>query len=487
MTEGQDMSHSDSDIAAAMREVLDRQRDDFIARGLPSAAVRRDRLGRAIDMLLRNQDVIVEAVQSDFGHRASVVTKAAEILTSVGALANAAAQVESWMRKEERPLIPQTAGPGARAEVHYQPKGVVGVISPWNAPILLCFNPLASILAAGNRAMIKPSELAPVTGKLIEEMVARSFAPEEIAVFNGDWQVGEAFSQLPFDHLIFTGSAATAKLVMAAAARNLVPVTLELGGKSPVIIGDDADLEVAALRIANGKLLNAGQVCMSPDYVFVPEAKVLPFIEALEIAGRTLYPTILDNEEYTSLISERHFARLQRVVEDARARGADVLTVNPANEDFSDGARRKLPLQIIRRVTDEMLVMQEEIFGPVLSIKPYASLDAAIGYINRAPRPLAIYYFGHDEGEIRRIIDTTWSGNIAINDVVAQGLREEIPYGGIGSSGMGAYKGIDGFRTFSHAKPVFFQTDVEAVLAPARPPFTAEVRAMIDTLLSPRI
>jgi coniferyl-aldehyde dehydrogenase len=474
-----------SQNSASLSEILQRQRRAFVAGGMPSAELRRDRLRRAIAMLLANQNLLVEAIRSDFGHRSPLATKAAEILSSVGALSNAIANLEDWMRTETRPLIPETAGPGARAEIHYQPKGVVGVISPWNAPILLCFSPLAGILAAGNRAMIKPSELAPSTAELLKTMVAKSFASEEVAVFPGDRHVGEAFAQIPFDHLIFTGSASTAKLVMAAAAKNLVPVTLELGGKSPVIIGDDADLQIAAVRIVNGKLLNAGQVCISPDYVLVPEKKVQNFIDALHAAGSALYPSILDNEEYTSLISEQHYARIQTIVDDARARGARILEINPASESFTPEARRKLPLRILDRVKDDMRVMQEEIFGPLLAIKPYARLSDAIGYINGGPRPLAIYYFGHDKAEIGQVIDTTWSGNVAINDVVAQGLREEIPYGGIGPSGMGAYKGIDGFRTFSHAKPVFFQTDMEAALAPMRPPYSDEVRGFVDHLLTP--
>jgi coniferyl-aldehyde dehydrogenase len=474
-----------SQIGTDMMEALERQRRAFIAGGLPSANLRRDRLQRAISMLLENQDALAEAVRSDYGHREPLGTRAAEILTAVGALGHAAGQLEQWMQPEVRPLAPESAGPGAHAEIRYQPKGVVGVISPWNAPILLCFSPLAGILAAGNRAMIKPSELAPRTADLLKSIVTRSFDADEIAVFPGDRHVGEAFAQLPFDHLIFTGSAATAKLVMAAAAKNLVPVTLELGGKSPVIIGSDAQLEVAAIRIANGKLLNAGQVCISPDYTLVPEAQVHAFIKALESATRNLYPSMLDNEEYTSLISEQHYSRIQAIVDDARSRGADIIEINPANEDFSSKSRKKLPLRVLSNVGDDMLVMQEELFGPLLAIRPYTNLTDAIAYINRGPRPLAIYYFGHNENEIKQVVENTWSGNVAINDVVAQGFREELPYGGIGASGMGAYRGIDGFRTFSHAKPVFFQTDVEAALAPMRPPYSPEVRGFVDQMLKP--
>lgn len=466
-----------------MLEVLKGQRKSLVEKGAPDFPVRKDRLERAIGMLISYQDKIVDALRSDFGCRSSITTKAAEILPSVGALNCAMASLEQWMKPEVRELAPGTAGPGARAEIHYQPLGTVGVISPWNAPFLLTVAPLAGIFSAGNSAMIKPSEFSPASSELLAEMVSQYFDESELAVFTGGQEVGEAFTHIPFDHLMFTGSERTAKLVMKAAAENLVPLTLELGGKSPVVIGEGADIETTAMRIVHGKQLNAGQICMSPDYVFLPEGQTEAFIAECQKASQQLYPAALDNEDYTSMVSGEHYARIQDIVTEACEKGAEVVELNPAGEDFSDADMRKLPLRLLSNVSGDMRVMQEEIFGPVLPIMEYSTIEDALAYINDRPRPLTVYYFGHDDVEKVRVISHTWSGNIAVNDVIAQGLREEIPYGGVGASGMGAYKGIDGFRNFSHAKPVFYQTDVEAALRPLRPPYSDEVRGFVNSLL----
>ena len=470
-------------VKEAMIKVLEKQQHAYRAGEAPDLAVRKDRLRRAIGMLTSFQDQIVDAVRSDFGTRPVLLSKAADILSGVGALAGALEQIDQWVLPEERALQPGTAGPGARAEIHYQPLGSVGVISPWNAPFMLSLSPLAGIFSAGNSAMIKPSEFAPASAELLSVMVKQFFDETELAVFPGGAEVSEAFSRLPFDHLMFTGSVRTAKLVMKAAAENLVPVTLELGGKSPVIVGSGADIDLAALRIVHGKLLNSGQICISPDYVYVAEGQVQAFIAACVRAAAQLYPSMANNGDYTSIINDQHYARILELLRDARDRGADLVEANPAGETFDDPSLRKLPLSLVANVTDDMLVMQEEIFGPVLPIKPYKELGEAIRYVNDQPHPLAVYYFGHDEAEICRVIEQTRSGNIAINDVLAQGMRDEIPYGGVGSSGMGAYKGIDGFRNFSHAKPVFYQTELEAALQPMRPPYTPEALAFINSLL----
>jgi len=466
-----------------MIETLEKQRRVFREQGAPDVAARKDRIRRAIGMLTGFQDKIVDAVRSDFGTRPAFLSKAAEVLSGVGALGGALAEIDQWVKPEERVLAPGTAGPGARAEIHYQPLGTVGVISPWNAPFMLSIAPLAGIFSAGNSAMLKPSEFAPASAALLAEMARQFFDETELAVFTGGADVSATFSALPFDHLMFTGSIRTAKLVMKAAAENLVPVTLELGGKSPVIIGAGADIELAALRIVHGKLLNSGQICISPDYVYLPQAKVQPFVEACLRATAQLYPSMVDNGDYTSIINEQHYHRILELLKDAEARGATLIEANPAGEDFGDAARRKLPLSLVTDVDDDMLVMQEEIFGPVLPIKPYGEIGEAIRYVNRQPSPLAIYYFGDDEVEMRLVIERTRSGNIAINDVLAQGMRDEIPYGGVGASGMGSYKGVDGFRNFSHAKPVFYQTDVEAALQPMRPPYAPEALGFIEGLL----
>lgn len=472
-----------STSAVRMSAVLQAQRASFLAEGTPTAEARKDRLQRAIGMLITYQDRIATAVREDFGDRSAITTKAAEILSSVGALGYAIQCLDRWMVPEVRDLIPETAGPGARAEVHYQPVGIVGVISPWNAPFLLSVSPLAGIFAAGNRAMMKPSELAPASSDLLARMVGEFFDESELAVFNGGQDVAEAFSGLAFDHLMFTGSERVARQVMKRAAENLVPVTLELGGKSPVIVGPDCDLETAATRIVHGKLLNGGQICISPDYVLVERGRVDAFIDCCRKAAASLYPAVADNEDYTSIISPRHYQRALDLIADAKSRGARVIEVSSGGSPAEMTARRKIPLQLVMNVSDDMRIMEEEIFAPILPIKTCGNLNEAVDYINKRPRPLALYYFGDDDAGRNLIINRTWSGNIAINDVVAQGLREEIPYGGIGSSGMGCYKGIDGFRNFSHAKPVFYQTAVDDALKPLRPPYSHEVRAFVDSLL----
>lgn len=467
---------------ARMNAVLQSQRAAFLKEGTPGAETRKGRLQRAIGMLITYQDRIAAAVRADFGTRSAITTKAAEILSSVGALGYALQCLDRWMIPEIRDLVPETAGPGARAEIHRQPVGVVGVISPWNAPFLLSVSPLAGILAAGNRAMIKPSELTPASSELLAQMVGEFFDESELAVFSGGQDVAEAFSGLPFDHLMFTGSARVARQVMKRAAENLVPVTLELGGKSPVIVGSGCDIDMAATRIVHGKLLNAGQICISPDYVLVPKARREEFVAACRKAGDALYPTIADNEDYTSIITDRHYQRALDLVADAKAQGARVV-VGSGGSASDLSARRKMPLHLVMDVSEGMRLVQEEIFAPVLPVITYDALREAIDYVNRGARPLALYFFGDDENERNLVIHHTWSGNIAMNDVVAQGLREEIPYGGIGASGIGCYKGIDGFRNFSHAKPVFYQTAVDDALKPLRPPYSDGVRAFVDSLL----
>jgi coniferyl-aldehyde dehydrogenase len=331
------------------------------------------------------------------------------------------------------------------------------------------------VLAAGNRAMIKPSEYTPATSAVMQEIIAAAFAPDEIAVITGGPEVGRAFTELPFDHLIFTGATNVARHVMAAAARNLVPVTLELGGKSPTIISRSADVGQATERVAMGKLMNAGQICLAPDYLMVPQEKEAEIVEGLKSATARLYPTMLANPDYTSVLGARHHERLQAHVADARAKGADVVVVNPANEDFSQQNTHKMPLHIIRGATDEMTVMQEEIFGPLLPVRTYASIDGAIDEINRRDRPLGLYWFGQDDGEQRRVLDRTISGGVTVNDVIFHVSAEDLPFGGIGPAGMGSYHGIDGFREFSHGKAIYTQPKLDlAGMAGFKPPYGAK-------------
>jgi coniferyl-aldehyde dehydrogenase len=464
--------------ATAMRALLDRQRAAYLRDGPPSAEVRSERIERCIGLLVDHQTAIENALIADFGHRSRDQTSFADTMAAIGALKFAKANVRRWMRPEpRRPEFPLGVL-GATAVIHWQPLGIVGLIAPWNFPIVLTFSPLAGILSAGNRCMIKPSEYSPATSALLAQMLQSVFSPEEIAVIEGGPEIGEAFSRLPFDHLMFTGATSVGRHVMRAAADNLVPVTLELGGKSPVIVGATAKLSDAAIKIMAGKLINAGQMCIAPDYVFVPKEQSEAFIAAARAAVAKLYPTLKDNPDYTSILNQRHFDRLNSTLDDAKAKGARVIEINPANEDFSQQEHHKLPPALVLDPTDDMKIMRDEIFGPLLPIKTYGAPDEAIAYINARPRPLALYYFGTDSGERDRILTRTTSGGVSINDVVMHVAQEDLPFGGVGPSGMGSYHGREGFKTFSHAKPVFTQgkIDIGALL---RPPYSERMRKIV--------
>jgi coniferyl-aldehyde dehydrogenase len=346
------------------------------------------------------------------------------------------------------------------------------VISPWNFPVNLIMAPLAGVLAAGNRAMVKTSEFTPRVAALFEEICPKYFAADELAFVSGGPEIGKEFSGLAFDHLIFTGATGIGRHILHAAADNLTPVTLELGGKSPVIFGRSADVKRGTERVAIGKMLNAGQICLAPDYMLVPADQEQAVVDGLKQSVSAMYPTLLANPDYTSIINDRHHQRLQDWLEDARAKGATIETVNPANEDFAASNSRKMPLHIIRDATDDMIVMQEEIFGPILPVRRYDDIDAAIAEVNRRDRPLGLYYFGSDDKERRRVLDRTISGGVTLDDVIFHISNEELPFGGIGPSGMGAYHGHDGFRTFSHAKAVYRQSRFDiARLAGLKPPY----------------
>ena len=457
-----------TDLAATLAA----QRAAFMAELPVSADVRRDRLKRAIAMIRDNADAFCDALSEDFGHRSREQSMVTDIGAAIAPLAHAARHLGSWMKRDRRKVQFPLGLLGARAWVDYQPKGVVGVISPWNFPVTLVMGPIAGAFAAGNRVMVKTSEFTPATAALFEALCPRYFAAEELAFVSGGADVGKAFAELPFDHLIFTGATGIGRHILHAAADNLTPVTLELGGKSPVIIGRDADVARATERVAIGKLMNAGQVCLAPDYLLVPSDREQAVVDGLKAAASTMYPTVLANPDYTAIINDRHHQRLTDWIADARAKGATVETVNPANDDFAASNSRKMPLHIIRDATDDMMVMQEEIFGPVLPIRRYDGIDAAIGEVNRRDRPLGLYYFGPDTTERSRVLDRTISGGVTIDDVVFHVSMEDLPFGGIGPSGMGSYHGRDGFLTFSHAKAVYKQSRLDvAKLAGLKPPY----------------
>lgn len=465
----------------ALQALLDAQRASYLAEGAVSLDTRHSRLDRAIALLRAYEDRLVEAMSDDFGHRSAEQSRLTDIASSIGPLKHAKAHVARWMKPEKRKVGPFPLNLlGAKARVEFQPLGVVGVISPWNFPVNLTFSPLAGIFAAGNRAMIKPSELTPATSEVMAQAIAEHFDPSELVVVTGGQEVGAAFSALAFDHLLFTGATSVAKHVMRAAAENLVPVTLELGGKSPVIVGRTAMLDGAVDSIMTGKMMNAGQICLAPDYTFVPAERMQDFVSAAQRSVARMYPTLLDNDDVTSVINERHFDRIRRYVDEARESGAQVVELNPAGEDFGQQPTRKIPPTLIVDPDDSLAVMQEEIFGPVMPLKSYQSVDEVVDYVNAHPRPLGLYYFGSDNDEQRNVLDRTTSGGVTINDVVMHVSQDDLPFGGVGPSGMGSYHGLDGFRTFSHAKAIFTQSKINvAELAGLRPPYGDKTRKAV--------
>ena len=460
--------------------LLSAQRAAFAAELPVPLATRRDRLDRAVALVADNAERFCDAMSADFGHRSREQSMLTDVGAALGALRHALRHLASWARPEKRGVRFPLDLLGARARVEFQPKGVVGVIAPWNYPVNLVMGPLAGIFAAGNRAMVKTSEFTPTVSALYEELAARYFAPEELVFVSGGPETGRAFAALPFDHLLFTGATGVGRHILHAAADNLTPVTLELGGKSPVIVGRSATMKLMAERVALGKMLNAGQTCLAPDYLLVPEEAEATVVEALRASASAMYPSLLANPDYTAIINDRHYLRLTDWLEDARAKGADLVTINSAGEAFASSNGRKLPLTIVRNATDDMIFMQEEIFGPILPIRRYTAIDEAIAEVNGRDRPLALYYFGNDAGERRRVLDRTVSGGVTINDVIFHNAMENLPFGGIGPSGMGSYHGQDGFRTFSHARAVFTQSRLDvAGLAGFKPPYGAATRKAI--------
>ena len=414
---------------------------------------RHEALGALAEALVRRADDFTKAIAADFGHRSPHETKLADLYPVIAALRHARKNFRRWMKPRRRP-IQWMFQPGT-GRILYQPLGVVGIVSPWNYPVQLALSPLAGALAAGTRVMIKPSEMTPRTSALMEEVIAEVFDPAEVVVVQGGPDAARAFTHLPFDHLLFTGSTQVGRQVMQAAADNLVPVTLELGGKSPALVATDYPVEKAAERIAVGKLFNAGQTCIAPDYVLLPRDKQEAFVAAYRNAVADLYPTLENNPDYTAIISERHHTRLRQLIADARERGAQVHEINPDGEALD--AHRKLAPVVLTDVPDQAQAMQEEIFGPVLPVVAYDDVEQACRFIGARPHPLALYLFSHDNATTERVLARTQSGGVAINDTLLHCVQEELPFGGVGPSGMGAYHGEAGFRTFSHARSVFRQ------------------------------
>ncbi len=463
---------------ATLPELFAAQRAAFAAEPYPPLGVRRDRLDRLAAIVEEYEDEIVAAIAADFGARSSQETRLAELFMVHVGLRHARRHLADWMRSRRVPT-PLYLWPG-RSRIVRQPVGVVGVISPWNYAVQLALLPAAAALAAGNRVLLKPSELTPQTSELLARAIAERFAADELSVVTGGPDVGEAFARLAFDHLFFTGSTAVGRRIALAAAENLTPVTLELGGKSPALLHADADLGLVAARLAAGKLLNAGQTCIAPDYVLAPAERVDALADALSKAVADLYPTLGANADYTSVVSDRHYARLIALVADAEAKGARVMRINPGNEVLLERARKLAPTLILSARGD-MAVMREEIFGPVLPIEAYASLDEAIGRINARPRPLALYAFGGNEASRRRLLEQTHAGGVTLDDTLLHFSNESLPFGGIGDSGIGAYHGERGFLAFTHEKAVFAQPRYNLSWL-LRPPYGARFDAVLRLL-----
>jgi coniferyl-aldehyde dehydrogenase len=456
--------------------VLARQRAAFERDGILGAPQRRASLAKLKRAINARRSDLEAAVRTDFVYRSPYETAMLELAPTIGGIDYLRRNVARWMRPHRR-RVGLHLRPGV-AEILYQPLGVVGVISPWNYPIGLCLMPLATALAAGNRVMLKPSELTPRTADAVAAMLGEIFSEDEVFVATGGPEVGAAFSELPFDHLIFTGSTRVGRIVMKAASDHLVPVTLELGGKSPAIIDRGYALERAAASVAFGKLVNAGQTCIAPDYVLAPGAQVDAFAAAYERAARAYYPAGERDDAYAAIISRQHYDRLRALVDDARAKGARVVEVGATTTPRENTVVPTLLLG----ATAEMLVMQEEIFGPILPVVAYDSIDDAIAYVNARPRPLALYLFSDRRDAVNQVLTRTISGNVTVNDTLLHYAVEDLPFGGVGPSGMGAYHGEQGFRQFSHAKGVFIQSrwNLAGVL---RPPYRKLTDAVLSYLL----
>lgn len=442
------MTYATHSCTTPMIVPFNQLQEAFNQQRMPSRKLRQFWLDNLCKLLIDNQNAIIEAINNDFGNRSKDETLLAELMPSVQNIHYCKKNLKRWMRPQKRNV--GLAFQPAKARVMYQPLGVVGIIVPWNYPLFLAIGPLACALAAGNRVMLKMSEYTPAFSALFKSLIERYFPADLVRVETGDASIAAEFSTLPFAHLLFTGSTAVGYHVMRAAAENLTPVTLELGGKSPAIIGHDMPMPEIMQRLLFGKTMNAGQTCVAPDYVLVPSSRIDEFIAQAKITFSHLFPSITDNADYTSIINERHLARLQDYLDDAISKGGVVIPLGQNEKDD-----RRMPLHLILQVNDDMRVMQDEIFGPILPVLSYNSLDQALSYIQERPKPLALYYFGYQKTQQHYVLEQTLAGGVCINDTLSHVAQEDLPFGGVGASGMGHYHGHEGFLTFSKAKPVF--------------------------------
>lgn len=465
-------------VSKPLDAVFARHREAYARRPFPDARARIDLLGRLEALVKENADSWAGAISRDFGNRSRHETQLLELFPSLEGIRHARRHLRQWMRPERRSTSLWFL-PGS-SRIVPQPLGVVGIVVPWNYPLYLAVGPLVAALAAGNQAMVKMSETTPATGALLADLAARYFDGAEISVVNGGPEVAQAFCRLPFDHLLFTGSTGIGRHVMRSAAENLTPVTLELGGKSPAIVGRGFPVDEAAGRVMYGKCLNAGQTCIAPDYALVPQESVQAFVESARSAVATLYPTLAGNDDYTSIVDERHRKRLAQLLADAASKGARVTELNPAGEDLAAAGKRAPTL--LTGVDDSMDVMREEIFGPLLPVIPYERLEDAIAYVNARPRPLALYVFENDSAAVDQVIRNTVSGGVTVNETILHIAQDDLPFGGVGASGMGHYHGREGFDTFSKRKPVFRQSGLNG-LKLFRAPYGGRFDRLVRLLL----
>ena len=469
-----------------LEALVELQRSKFRAEGEVTYATRIDRLKRLKALIVENKKEFAETTKREFGGaRSYEFSLFTEFASKVEAIDYSMKHLIEWMKPEKRKTNKPMNFLGGKSQVRHFPKGVVGIISPWNLPFGLTVAPLISALAAGNRALLKPSEFVPETAALFAEVVPKYFQEDEVAVVTGGAEISQRFAELPFDHLLFTGSSNIGAKVMQSAAKNLVPVTLELGGKSPVVIGRSANLDLAGTRLTFGKLLNGGQLCLSPDYVVVPNELEEQLIVRVVQEAQSMYPNITENEDYAGIINERHFARLQNYIDDAVAKGAK-LTIVGADKARASADNRRMPLHILQNVNEDMLVMHEEIFGPILPVMTYSDVAEVPDMIEPRRNPLAMYYFGKDRREQEYLLSRVQSGGVCINDITLHYVQEDLPFGGVRASGMGAYHGPEAFRTLSHARAIYSQTMIDVLpIIGARPPFGEKFRKNISKILGP--
>ncbi len=463
------------DASTRFQQVFQQQRQASRLSPYPSLKERMNRLNQLEDMLIKNQDAIADAICEDYGNRSSQETRMLEIFGLISGINYTKKRLKKWIKPQKRHV--GLAFLGAKNTVLPQPKGVIGIVTPWNYPLFLALSPVTSALAAGNRCIIKLAANSQTLARLLDRLISERFDADVLSVIPGI--SATEFTHQPWDHLVFTGSAATAKTVMETAAKTLTPVTLELGGKSPTILGEDYDVSAAAERMLFGKFLNAGQTCVAPDYVFVPRSKIEEFVEAAKAIVSKRYPSA-QTQDYTSIIDHKAFTRLSQTLEDAAQKGAKA--INLLGNDALDADKRKIPPHVVLDTNEDMLIMQDEIFGPLLPVKPYDHIDEVIAYINAHERPLALYLYSNDKRLQEKVTYNTLSGGMCINDSIFHVAQHDMPFGGIGNSGMGHYHGQEGFIEFSKLRPIFKQAPISGVHSMA-PPFGPMFEKMYSLMI----